>query len=55
MVLFLVLLCITQSGCAILQFPFDLLSTAVGSAVGIGAQVAQVGIAAAPYAGPFFF
>ena len=48
------LLCITQTGCAMLEMPFDLLSSAVGSAVGIGVQATQVGIAAAPYAAPFF-
>ena len=41
------LLCITQSGCALLQVPFDLLSSVVGTAVGAG-------VAAAPYAAPFF-
>ena len=50
----LLLLCITQTGCAILQVPFDLLGSAVSSAVGIGVQAAQVGIATAPYVAPFF-
>jgi len=43
-----------QTGCALLSLPFDLLGAAVGSAVGIGAQAAQLGVAAAPYAAPFF-
>lgn len=44
------LLCITQSGCALLQLPFQ----AAGAAVGLAAQVAHFGVAAAPYAAPFF-
>jgi len=43
----LLLLCIAQTGCALLQIPIDLLGSAVGSAV-------SVGVAAAPYAAPFF-
>ena len=50
----LLLLCIAQTGCSLLAMPFDLLGAAVGSAVGIGAQAAQLGVAAAPYAAPFF-
>jgi hypothetical protein len=50
----LLLLCMTQTGCAMLQLPFDLLGAAVGSAVSIGAQAVQLGVAAAPYAAPFF-
>ena len=50
----LLLLCMTQTGCAILQIPFDLLGSVVSSAVGIGTQAAQLGIAAAPYAAPYF-
>ncbi|MEI7999083.1 MAG: hypothetical protein WCH62_06215 [Candidatus Omnitrophota bacterium] len=46
----LLILCITQSGCALLQLPFQ----ALGTAVGIAGQAAQVGMAAAPYAAPFF-
>ena len=46
----LLLLCMTQTGCAILQIPFDLLGSVVGTAVGHQ----QLGIAAAPYAAPFF-
>ncbi|MBF0489424.1 MAG: hypothetical protein HQL15_02235 [Candidatus Omnitrophica bacterium] len=46
----LLMLCTTQSGCALLQLPFQ----ALGTAVGLAGQAAQVGIAAAPYAAPFF-
>ena len=41
------LLCITQTGCALLTVPFDLLSAVVGTAV-------SAGVAAAPYAAPYF-
>jgi hypothetical protein len=56
LVLFIGLLffCITQSGCALIQLPFQALGTAVGVAGGIAGQAAQTGIAAAPYAAPFF-
>ena len=50
----LLLLCMTQTGCAILQIPFDLLGSVVGTAVGVGSSAVQLGIAAAPYAAPFF-
>ena len=50
MLLCLLLLCTTQTGCELLQIPFDIL----GSAIGLAGQVAQIGIAAAPYAAPFF-
>jgi len=50
----LLLFCIAQTGCALLQIPVDLLGSVVSSAVGIGTQAAQLGIAAAPYAAPFF-
>ena len=50
----LLLLCVTQMGCAIFELPYDLLSAAVGSAVGVGVGAAQLGVAAAPYAAPFF-
>ena len=50
----LLLLCMTQTGCAILQIPFDLLGSVVGAAVGVGSSAVQLGIAAAPYAAPFF-
>ena len=45
----------SQTGCALLELPYDLFSAAVGSAVGVGVQAAQLGITAAPYAAPFFF
>ena len=38
----LLLFCLAQMGCALLQLPFDLLSSAVGTAV-------SAGVAAAPY------
>lgn len=38
----LLLLCLAQMGCALLQIPVDLLSAAVGTAV-------SAGVAAAPY------
>jgi len=50
MLLCLLLLCTTQTGCELLQIPFDIL----GSAIGLVGQAAQIGIAAAPYAAPFF-
>jgi hypothetical protein len=50
----LLLLCIAQSGCALLQMPFDLLGSVVGAAVGVGSSAVQLGVAAAPYAAPFF-
>jgi hypothetical protein len=43
----LLLLCIAQTGCSLLAVPFDLLASAVGTAV-------SVGVAAAPYAAPYF-
>ena len=46
----LLLVCLTQTGCELLQIPFELL----GSALGLAGQAAQIGIAAAPYAAPFF-
>jgi len=46
-ILCLLLLCIVQTGCALLQVPIDLLGSVVSSAV-------QIGIAAAPYAAPYF-
>ena len=46
----LLLLSVTQTGCQLLQLPFDLL----GSAIGLAGQAAQMGAAAAPYAAPFF-
>jgi hypothetical protein len=46
----LLLFCITQTGCGLLEIPIDLLG-AVGSAVG---TAVSVGVAAAPYAAPFF-
>lgn len=45
----LLLLCTTQSGCALLQLPFQVL----GTAANVAGQAAQVGVAAAPYAAPF--
>lgn len=50
MLVFSLLLCITQSGCALLQLPFS----ALDSIVGMAGSVTQLGIAAAPYAAPFF-
>ncbi len=44
------LLCTIQSGCALIQLPFQ----ALGTAVSVVGQAAQVGIAAAPYVAPFF-
>ena len=46
----LILICTTQSGCALFQIPFQ----ALGAAIGVAGQAAQLGIAAAPYAAPFF-
>jgi len=46
----LLLLCITQSGCALLQLPFQVL----GAAVGVAGQAVQLGVSAAPYVAPFF-
>jgi len=43
----LLLLCITQAGCGLLEIPIDLLGSAVSTAV-------SAGVAAAPYAAPFF-
>ena len=43
----LLLLCIAQTGCSLLTVPFDLLASVVGTAV-------SAGIAAAPYAAPYF-
>jgi len=45
--LFLVMVCITQTGCGLLELPLDLLGSAVSTAV-------SVGVAAAPYAAPYF-
>jgi hypothetical protein len=50
----LLLLCMAHAGCAMLQIPFDLLGAVVGTAVGVGSSAVQLGIAAAPYAAPFF-
>jgi hypothetical protein len=50
MIACLVLLCLSQSGCALLTMPFQ----ALGAAVGVAGKAAQVGLAAAPYAAPFF-
>jgi len=50
MLVFSLLLCLTQSGCALLQLPFS----AIDSIVGMAGSVTQLGIAAAPYAAPFF-
>jgi hypothetical protein len=47
MLVCVLLLCIAQIGCALIQVPLDLLGSVVSSAVSIG-------IAAAPYAAPFF-
>jgi len=44
------LLCITLIGCDLLALPFSIL----GSALGLAGQAAQIGVAAAPYAAPFF-
>ncbi len=41
------LFCIAQSGCSLLTVPLDLLGSIVSTAV-------SVGVAAAPYAAPFF-
>lgn len=46
----LMLICVIHSGCALIQLPFQ----ALGMAVGAAGKAAQVGIAAAPYAAPFF-
>ena len=43
----LLLICLAQTGCDLLAIPFDLLSNVVGTAV-------QAGVAAAPYAAPYF-
>jgi hypothetical protein len=43
----LLLICMLQASCGLLEIPIDLLSSAVGTAV-------SAGIAAAPYAAPFF-
>ena len=43
----LLLLCITQTSCGLLEIPIDLLGSVVGTAV-------SAGVAAAPYAAPFF-
>ena len=43
----LLLLCIIQAGCGLLEIPIDLLGSAVSTAV-------SAGVAAAPYAAPFF-
>jgi len=44
------LLCITLIGCDLLALPFSIL----GSALGLAGQAAQIVVAAAPYAAPFF-
>ena len=44
------LLCVMLTGCDLLAIPFQVL----GSALGLAGQAAQIGIAAAPYAAPFF-
>lgn len=46
----LLLLCVTLTGCDLLALPFEFL----GSALGLVGQAAQIGVAAAPYAAPFF-
>ena len=43
----LLLLCITQAGCGLLEIPFDILGTAVSTAV-------SVGLAYGPSVAPFF-
>jgi hypothetical protein len=43
----LLLLCITQAGCSLLQIPFDILGTVVSTAV-------SAGLAYGPSAAPFF-
>jgi hypothetical protein len=43
----LMLLCIIQTGCGLLEIPIDLLGSVVSTAV-------SPGVAAAPYAAPFF-
>jgi len=43
----LLLFCMAQTGCSLLTVPLDLLGSVVSTAV-------SVGIAAAPYAAPFF-
>jgi len=43
----LFLLCLAQSGCGLLEIPIDLLGSVVSTAV-------SAGVAAAPYAAPFF-
>jgi hypothetical protein len=46
----LMVVCTTQSGCALLQLPFQALGTAAGAAT----AAAKTGIAVAPHAAPFF-
>lgn len=41
------LFCIAQTGCALIQVPLDILGSVVSTAV-------SVGVAAAPYAAPYF-
>ena len=43
----LLLLCMAQTGCSLLTVPLDLLGSVVSTAV-------SVGVAAAPYAAPYF-
>ncbi len=50
----LLLVCVTQSGCALLQLPFQALGAAVGVVGGVAGQAVQTGVAAAPYVAPFF-
>jgi len=45
--LFLLLLCITQTGCALIQVPLDILGSVVSTAV-------SVGLAYGPSVAPFF-
>jgi hypothetical protein len=44
---FLLLLCIIQAGCGLLEIPFDILGTAVSTAV-------SAGLAYGPSVAPFF-
>ncbi len=43
----LLLLCVTQAGCGLIELPFDLLGSAVSTAV-------SAGLAYGPTAAPFF-
>ncbi len=46
----LLLLCVSQSGCALIQLPFQ----ALGTVLNVAGQAAQAGISAAPSLAPFF-